>query len=186
MHRLTISLTALALGTAATLALSSCGGSDAQLLPGETAREITANLDKVQQLANEGDCIGAESAVQQVGEQIEALGGVDPKLKQALRDGATRLSEVIDECEEAPTEAISPASVPETTESTTPEPPGQEKKEKEKGAKKKQPEEEVTPPTTPPVTSPPEASGEEEGSESEDGGTPSGGVSPGESVGEGE
>ena len=68
----------------AALSVGACGEDDARLLPGGTAREITANLDTVQQLSDEGDCVGAESAVQQVGEQIEALEGVDRKLKQAL------------------------------------------------------------------------------------------------------
>ena len=56
------SLLAFALVAAAALALAACGGEDAKLLPGETAREITANLDTVQQLSAEGDCVGAESA----------------------------------------------------------------------------------------------------------------------------
>src|SRR5258708_554613 len=108
MPRLPASLLALAL-RATVLVLSSCGGKDAQLLPGETAREITANLDTVQQLSDEGDCAGAESAVQQVGEQIETLEGVDAKLKRALEEGAARLGEVITDCEESSTEAIAPA-----------------------------------------------------------------------------
>ena len=93
-------------------ALSACGGEDAKLLPGETAREITANLDSVKQLSDEGDCVGAESAAAQVGEQIEALGGVDRKLKEALDNGAERLNEVVDECEEAEEpETVAPAEV---------------------------------------------------------------------------
>ena len=89
------------LSALAVAALSACGGEDAKLLPGDTAREITANLDSVKQLTDEGDCVGAESAAAQVGEQIEALGGVDRKLKEALDKGAERLNEVVDECEEA-------------------------------------------------------------------------------------
>lgn len=104
-----VSLLVLALGTTLVLGLSSCGEEDAQLLPGETAREITANLDAVKQLADEGDCVGAEAASGQVSEQVEALDGVDRRLKQALEQGAERLGEVIADCEEEETEAIAPA-----------------------------------------------------------------------------
>jgi hypothetical protein len=194
MPRLLVSLLALGLGASAALALASCGGENAQLLPGETAREITANLDTVQQLSDEGDCIGAESAAQQVSEQIEALEGVDRKLKRALEDGAARLNEVIAECEEATTEAVSPAIVPAEAEDNEEKPPKPKEKAKEEkpGPEEEQPPSE-TPATPPPL--PPQAKGEgkglengngppveEEGSEE----TPSGGVSPGSAVGEGE
>ena len=71
MARLATSLIVLALGAFAAATLSSCGEEDAKLLPGETAREITANLDTIRQLADEGDCVGAESATEQVDEQVE-------------------------------------------------------------------------------------------------------------------
>jgi hypothetical protein len=177
----------------AALALVACGGEDAKLLPGETAREITANLDTVQQLSDEGDCAGAESAAQQVGEQIEALEGVDPKLERALEDGATRLEEVIAGCEESSSEAIAPAIVPtEPEEGAEKAPKGKEKEEKPKK------EEEAPPETAPPPALPPQAKGEgkgpengngappsEEGVEEEPGEGSSGGVSPGSPAGEG-
>lgn len=83
----------------ATMTLAACGGDDADLLPGRTAGEINANLDAVRQLSDEGDCVGAESAAQQVAEQVEALEEIDPRLKRALREGAARLQEVVGECE---------------------------------------------------------------------------------------
>ena len=192
MPRLPASLLALALGATAALTLVACGGTDAQLLPGETAREITANLDTVKQLTDEGDCIGAESAAQQVGEQIEVLEGVDRKLKQALEEGATRLNEVIAGCEESTTEAIAPAVVPAETESSEEKPP----KEKEGKEKEEKPKEEAPapePPSTPPPL-PPQANGEGKGLENgngppvEEGGeeSTSGGVSPSSPAGEGE
>jgi outer membrane biosynthesis protein TonB len=185
MPRLAASLLVLTLGSAAALALVACGEEDAQLLPGETAREITANLDAVQQLADEGDCAGAESAAQQVGEQVEVLTGVDRQLKQALEEGADRLSEVIAGCEEETTEAIAPATIPPETEEEEEEPQKDEKEKKEK-PKEEAPEKEAEP--TPPPQ-PPQAEGEAKGRppteteppvESEEGGeeTPSGGVSP--------
>lgn len=113
MARPTASLLALGLALVAALGLAACGEEDAQLLGGETAREITANLDTVRQLADEGDCIGAESAAEQVGEQIDELEEVDPRLKRALEEGAERLEEVIATCEGSVDEAIGPAQIPE-------------------------------------------------------------------------
>jgi hypothetical protein len=185
-------LLALGLAVAAGVALVACGGEDAKLLPGETAREITANLDTVQQLSSEGDCVGAESAVQQVGEQIEAVKGVDRKLKQALEEGAARLEEVISSCEESTSEAIAPATIPPETEEDG-EKATDEKEGKEKEGK---PKEEKPAKEPPPASLPPQANGEGKGLENGNGGpppseeeaeeTPSGGVSPGTPAGEGE
>jgi hypothetical protein len=104
MPRLTTALAALALGVACALALASCGGSDAKLLPGDTAQEITENLDAVQQLAAEEQCVDAEDAALEVSTQIESLEGIDPKLKQNLEEGAERLNQVVDTCTEEATE----------------------------------------------------------------------------------
>jgi hypothetical protein len=199
MPRLPAAALALGLGALAALALTACGGEDAKLLPGETAREIVANLDTVKQLTDEGDCVGAESAAGQVSEQIEELGDVDRKLKQALENGAARLGEVIAECEESTTEAIAPAEIPAETEGDEEKPSKAEKteqKEKEKEAKEK----DVPPPAKEPEGSPelpPPAKGEGKGPEdgggppeagSEEGAveSPSGGVGPGNPAGEGE
>jgi len=188
MGRLSASLLALALGAAAALGLIACGGGDnADLLPGGTASEITANLDQVEQLAGEGDCVGAADAAQAVSAQVEALGGVDKKLKLALQEGATRLNEVVVSCEEAPDEeeeelpAIEPAEELEEVEK-------KEKPEKAKQAKKEAEgtqEEEISP------TLPPQAEGKAKGHEEGEaetppaetgGGTPSGGVGPSAAV----
>jgi hypothetical protein len=171
--------------------LASCGEEDAQLLSGETAREIVANLDTVELLADEGDCVGAESAAEQVSEQIAALEGVEPELKRTLERGAARLNEVIVECEEDPTEAIAPAEIPSEDEGEEEEEKPDKKKEKgDKGdADDEGPAEGETGPDTPTSPSlPPQAEGEakgheddgEEGSGKPGGGeAPSGGVSPG-------
>jgi hypothetical protein len=193
MPRTSLSLPALALGAAAALGLVACGGEDAKLLPGETAREITANLDTVRQLSDEGDCVGAESAAQQIGEQIEALGGIDPKLKRALEEGAARLEEVIADCEESSSEAIGPAEIPSEFEEEVEEAP-KEKKPKEKEAK---PKEEKPAPEAPSL--PPQANGEGKGLENGNEPPPaeelpeespgegsSGGVGPGAPAGEGD
>jgi outer membrane biosynthesis protein TonB len=185
VRQVALSVLALALGVAAALALVSCGGDDAQLLPGNTAAEITENLDRVKQYSEEGECVGAEDAAAEVTTQIEALEGVDPKLVEALQRGATRLDEVVATCDEETTETVEPAEEAPSTEETETIPPGQEKKEEkerekeekelekeeEKAEKKEPPPAETTPeetPTTPTTPSP------------EDGGTGApGGVSPG-------
>lgn len=180
-------LLALALGVTAAVALASCGGGeDAELLPGATAAEIGENLDAVKQLANEGECIGAADAAEQVSAQVEALAGVDPELKQALERGAARLREVVVTCEEASPEAPPPST--EDTEEATKIPPGQEKKEEKEREREEKEEEKSLPPDTPttpaettpaePPTTPPPSEG---------GGTNApGGVSPAAPAPEGE
>lgn len=196
MRQLAAFTLALVLGAAAAVGLVSCGGGeDAKLLPGATAEEITENLDTVQQFADEGECVGAANAAQQVSLQVEELGGVDAKLKQALQRGAARLSEVVATCEESTTEAIAPADeAPSSEEEGLP--PGQEKKEEKEREKEEKEleketekeEKEVPPdsPTTPTETTPAEPPTAAP-PPSEGGGTGApGGVSPGAPVGEGE
>lgn len=186
----------LALVLAATFALAACGDEDAQLLPGGTAREITANLDTVQRLADEGDCLGAESAALQVSEQVEALGGVDERLKRALREGAARLNEVVAGCEEET------AVVPDTTEAEAEPSPDEKKREKEEEKLEREEEKErekeedeggqdkgdgkEAEPSLPPQAEG-EGKGLDEGDDGgPDGGGPSGGVSPANPAGEGD
>jgi outer membrane biosynthesis protein TonB len=180
MGRLNASLLALALGAVAAMALAACGsGGGADLLPGDTAKEISSNLDQVKALANEGECIGAEDAAQEVSAQVDALGGVDKRLKQALQEGAARLTEVVEGCEEE--------EAPEETEAieTAVEPEAPVKKAKPEKPEKPKPEKEEPVETTPePAVTPPAGGGKgnEESSETpsgEEGGTPSGGVGPG-------
>jgi hypothetical protein len=183
MARLSALLLALALAAVAALGLAACGGgSDAELLPGDTASEITSNLDQVEQLASEGDCSGAAGAAEAVSAQVEGLGGVDAKLKQALSEGATRLNEVVSGCEEATTEeeepAIEPAEEPEET----------EKKEKPDKAAQEEEDEEAAEEGE--STLPPQAEGKAKGHEKQEEevpppveSSPSGGVGPGEPAG---
>jgi len=184
----TASLLALALALAA-LGLSACGsGGGADLLPGSTADEITSNLDQVRELVGAGECVGAEEATQEISDQIGALGGVDPRLKQALREGANRLALVVEECEEAPEEetepAIETAIEPEADEE-------EEKKEKAEKPAKEKPDKEAGGETeTGGPTLPPQAEGKGKGKGHEEeavpppaeetgGGTSAGGVGPG-------
>lgn len=177
VRRLATFLIVVSVTAAAALSLVACGSEDAELLPGDTASEISSNLDQVEQLASEGDCLGASDAAQAVSLQVEELGEVDAELKQALREGATRLNEVIVSCEEAteeePVETIEEAVEPEDEKRQKPE--KAEKQEEE-------PAEEGSEPSLPP-----QAEGKAKGHEkpeeetlppSESGGTPSGGVEP--------
>lgn len=181
MGRLNASLITLALGATMALGLVACGGEDAELLPGSTASEINANLDLVEQLANDGDCSGAAEAAAAVSSQVEELGGVDAELKQALSEGAARLNEVVAGCEEAETEEAEEAPEIEPAEEAEEE----EKPKAEKPESKKDGEETQTSPTLPP-----QAEGKAKGHEkqeeavppSESGGTPSGGIEPSEPV----
>ncbi|MGC1165067.1 MAG: hypothetical protein WA862_03070 [Solirubrobacterales bacterium] len=188
MGRFSATILAIALAAVAALGMTACGsGDDADLLPGSTASEITANLDQVKDLATAGDCVGAEAAAQSVSTQIEELGGVDEKLKRALREGATRLNEVVTRCEEAPVEEEE-ESLPAIDEAEEPE----EEEKKEKPEKPEKPEkdeeaeeqpEETTAPTLPPQAEG-KAKGQEEAPPVEPGvGSPSGGVGPGEPAG---
>jgi hypothetical protein len=186
VRQLTISTLALILGVAAALGLVSCGGGeDAKLLPGNTAAEITENLDRVKQYAEEGECVGAEDAVGEINTQVEGLTGVDPKLVEALQRGAARLSEVVAACEEEDTEAVAPESEATTEEETEKTTPGQEKKEekereKEEEAFEKEEEKAEKKEPPPPEKTTPEAPATPTTPSSEGGGTDApGGVSPG-------
>lgn len=194
MPRVVASLLVLALAGTAAVSLSACGEEDAQLLPGETAREITANLDTVQLLADEGDCVGAESAALQVSEQVQALGEIDPKLKQALQEGTARLNVVVAGCEEE-IEAVPDESTAETESSATEKEAERNDKEREKEMKEaererekeeRDSEKEAEREEEPPL--PPQSEGEGKGLDDDEGtgpgspeedGAPSGGVSPG-------
>ncbi|HEY5052004.1 MAG TPA: hypothetical protein VII45_01195 [Solirubrobacterales bacterium] len=192
MSRLIAYFLVCALGAGAAIALVSCGGGGSpDLLPGNTAREISENLDSVEQLASAGDCAGAEGAAQEVGDQIDELGNVDKTLKAALRKGASRLNEVVAaDCSPETTESIGTAEIPATTESSTTE------QTKRRPKKPTTVEPNTTPTTTPttapttpattpttpttPSTTPTPPPAEGGGTE-----TPSGGVGPGAAVGEG-
>ena len=181
MGRLSASLLALILATAALVGLSACGGSDSSgLLPGETATEINSNLDKVQQLVAEGECAGAEEASAEVSSQIESLEGVNSRLQEALSEGATHLAEVVSTCEEVPDEAEELETL-EADEEAQAEEEAAAKKEKQEKPGKQKPEKEKEkkePPVEP--TEPPTKEEKEviPPAEEENGDTSSGGVGP--------
>jgi hypothetical protein len=184
MRRLSAFLLALTLAAAGVLSLASCGGgSNADLLPGTTANQINSNLDEVQRLVSEGECIGAEDAVAEVTAQVESLSGVDRRLQAALEEGAAQLSEVVGECQEATSEEAEPSLEPDVE--------AEELEEAEKKPKKEKPEKEAAEPGEEEPsedegpTLPPSANGKGEeksggpsSSEGESEESPSGGVGP--------
>lgn len=187
MTRAATSAIALVLGLAAAIALASCGGgSDAKLLPGTTAREITENLESVRQLAAEGECVDAQDAALEVSTEVEALQGIDANLKQALQDGAARLNEVVLTCTEVTTEEDTEETLPTTTESTPtkPEKKPKPKKEEPEPPKETEPEQSEEEETGPPFGKAKghEKSGEEPGTPE----PPSGGIGPGSETGGGD
>lgn len=177
-------MTALALTASAVLGLVACGSGDgADLLPGSTASEINSNLDRVEQLADEGDCVGASEATEAVSLQVEELGGIDAKLKQALQEGTARLNEVVADCEEATTEE---ETVPAIEEAEEPEEEDEKEKEKPEKPEKAEADGEAEEPEEEKAL-PPQAEGEAKGHEKSEeeappaetgGGTPAGGVGP--------
>jgi hypothetical protein len=190
MGRLSALLLAVLLGAASAVALVSCGGGDADLLPGTTAEEIEANLNLVGELADEGDCIGAEDAVAVVAGEVEELQEVDLKLKAALQEGTARLSEVVGRCEEERTSEETEPSLEtdveagELEEEKKPKKEKPEKEDKEPSEPQEEPAEDEGP-ELPPQSN---GQGEENGGgappvESEPEETsPSGGVGPGVGV----
>ena len=163
--------------------LASCGGKDAELLPGNTAQEITDNLEAVQQLVDEQECLDAEDAALQVSTQIEGLEGIDPKLKQALEDGAARLNEVVIDCDEAVELTVEEPETTTTEETAKPDKEEKdaekeaekEEKDAEKEAQKEEKEVEKEEPKAPETPEPP--------TETEE--SPSGGIGPGAEAGPG-
>ena len=137
MPRVVASVLAVTLGVAVAVAVASCGDGDAKLLPGDAAREIRENLDSVQRLVDEGECIDAEGEALQVSDQVEGLEGIDTKLKQALQEGAVRLNEVVDTCEEETEETVE-ETLPTTTESAEQKAKQEEEKEKEQKEREKE------------------------------------------------
>jgi hypothetical protein len=161
MARLSAYFLVFLLGTASAVALVSCGGGeDADLLPGTTADQIESNLEEVERLADEEDCVGAESAVAEVAASVEELQGVDRRLKAALQEGSERLSEVVGRCEEETTEEETEPTLETDVEAEVED---EEKPKKEKPEKEDQAEEEPSEDEGPELPSQAEGKGEEKG-----------------------
>lgn len=176
---------------AASLTLSACGGgASPKLLPGATASQLNAHLDEVRSLAGEGNCIGAENAANLVREEIEALEGVDARLKQALVQGAEQLETVVQSCEESEGESEEEAlEAQEEAERAAEEEEEERKPHKpEKSGQEKEAEEEAPAEGNEGGKQPAQpGTGEEEKPPAEEGGSSpgSGGIGPSTPAGEG-
>jgi outer membrane biosynthesis protein TonB len=189
MRRLSAFLVALALLAALSVGLSACGGGD-ELVPGTTAKQINANLDEVRTLVGEGDCVGASEVANSVTDQVAELSGVAKKLKEALDEGAARLSEVVAACEEIPSETEEETALREAEESEREgeeeaEDEERQKPEKQKPAKEEA-EKEAVPPDEAPKTPDQEVQEEKEPPTEPETNGNSGGLGPGAVVEGGE
>lgn len=113
----------LLISIASIAVLSGCSEDRSNLLPGNTAKEIIANLNTVEQQVAESDCFGALDSTVEIRLQVEALSeDIDPVLRRNLLDGVTELQiKVQDECEPSDT-APAPEPLPEPDPAPEPDP----------------------------------------------------------------
>lgn len=156
MFRASKTALSLILVLAAGMVVTACGEDRSHLFPGETVREITANIDTVQRLVDEGQCFEALKAADAVQDQAEALPStVDPKLKRSLIDGVVTLTiRVGRQCEEDPSNGTTGDTEPDETDTeVTPTgetgPTGDETTTGPTGKKDKQQTEEPSTPDKP-------------------------------------
>lgn len=104
----------LALAVASIL-LVACSSDDPGLLPGDDAQQILSNLDRVEELAANGECALALESIETISQQVDSLpNSVSGRLRQNLRRGVGRLGEVTATSCGEPTTAET-----DTTEETT-------------------------------------------------------------------
>jgi cell division protein FtsN len=122
-------LLALLLGVAAALAVG-CGDRS-NLIPGDAAAELKAQLAAVQAAVSAGDCSAAQAAIDRASARYQALpGSVDTRLKKRLGEGIRALRDTAPkDCQAArtqtettPTETTPTVTTPTqtTTTATTP------------------------------------------------------------------
>lgn len=118
MRQVSLKLIAVIAAALAMLVASGCSADDPGLLPGDDAQQILANLDRVEDLAANGECSAALESIETISTQIAALpDSVSDRLKQNLRRGVRRLSEVTASSCGVPSDTTE--TVPETTETET-------------------------------------------------------------------
>ena len=115
-------LLALTLG-AGSAGLVACGGSDnPHLLSSGRADRINQSLDEVQTAIDEHNCGGAERALVRLNSALNTLpNDTDPRLRQKLSEGASRLAtQAAKECQATDTTTTETTpTVTETTPTTT-------------------------------------------------------------------
>lgn len=124
MRRPFLSLCVLIVAAVTSITFSACSSDDAGLLPGDDAQQILTNLERVEDLAANGECDAAIESIATISRQIENLpDSVNSRLRQNLRRGVGRLSTVTAEsCGTVdPETEEETVTVPETTETDTTE-----------------------------------------------------------------
>jgi hypothetical protein len=147
MDRLRRAFALVTIAIAAGTGVAACGNGDGDLLTQRRASELRDSVDRVQELADAGDCAGATAAAQDLEQEAQDLPDrVDGQLRDALLDSSDRLTRLVEEsCAEATgtTGPAAPAAEPAQPADEQQEdlPPGQQKKEqKDTGKDKKQDE----------------------------------------------
>jgi hypothetical protein len=133
-----------ALCAAATL-LFGCGSDDKErtLLSQRSATRLDATLDRVSQLARDGDCTGAKAQVTTLQGQIAAL---PPRTGSSLRDALTRSAERLQSLIARSCKPAEPTVEPEPAVTAPPVTEQQPQDKKAKKPKKSKPKDEQPPP----------------------------------------
>ena len=127
MRRILLRLGVLFAAAVVSVSLVACSSDDEGLLPGDDAQQILTNLERVEELAGDGECDAAIESIETISRQVENLpASVSGRLRQNLRRGVSRLSTVTTEsCGTGDSDTDEETvTVPETTETeieTTPE-----------------------------------------------------------------
>lgn len=109
------------------LAISACQENRDNLLADETATSLNQDIDQINQLVAEGDCLEALKLTERIRLEVEGLGDeADPVLRTVLLDGVTRLAVAVQrDCEPAaPGEAAEEAGNTNSTEEPVTADPG--------------------------------------------------------------
>ncbi|HWH44906.1 MAG TPA: hypothetical protein VNT32_09255, partial [Thermoleophilaceae bacterium] len=106
------------------LALGACGSSDDEFdpIPASNAEAILTQLDQVEERCDAGQTNSALFQVRELQNKADALpDGIDPALREAIRDGIDRLSRLVEaDCSEE--EPVETDTQPDETTPTEPEP----------------------------------------------------------------
>ena len=102
--------------------VTACGEDRSHLLPEQNVQELTASIDNVQQLVDDGQCFDALEATEPLQDQAESLPAtVDPKLKRSLIDGVvTLITLVARQCEDDPSAVTGDTGPTDTETEVTP------------------------------------------------------------------
>ncbi len=112
-------LVALALGGATAL-LVSCGGSNAGLIPADSASQLDRHLQDVAYAVAARNCDAAVSAVSVVATEVASLTSIDVRLRLRLKQGTNRLIRAVPHDCSAAKPTTTTTTAPTTTATTPP------------------------------------------------------------------